>query len=391
MSIPGRTGMPRHLVGVWNPSYEADAMDGHVALLLEHARAFRAKQCDEEEVYVWWGKLRSRYRQGPLPHLGDVLALDEPLRGEEPPETHLYLTDYRSLYVAHLAEVTAEDVREWPGEGSHLPDYYKQSGVHADCWFRLFDIRRVVLDDTPAVIAELRHVRNVHYHDTRVSLYGGMVNLPLVVTREDGTRWFDPATRAQLTGGRHWVEFDAAQAGTGRMQEELREHRFGTTLWEHLDPAARGFIATAEQLYRAHRNDAAFDLSIVVVNFAKALEVQGNAVLRRALAGATRDVRLANLDGASVDLVEGGPFPLGTLARAIGEDQARAAWLRTRLVHGAWFTGSLPALLEEVRAARNPAAHGERVDRGTVARLRGQLVGVGSIGSLVELAKVRLA
>jgi len=36
------------------------------------------------------------------------------------------------------------------------------------------------------VIEQLRQLRNVRYHDQRVSLYGGMVDLPLVVTRPDG-------------------------------------------------------------------------------------------------------------------------------------------------------------------------------------------------------------
>jgi hypothetical protein len=31
----------RHLLGVWNPSYEADAMDAHITVLLKHARAAR--------------------------------------------------------------------------------------------------------------------------------------------------------------------------------------------------------------------------------------------------------------------------------------------------------------------------------------------------------------
>ncbi len=326
---------PRHLVGVWNPSYESDAMDAHVSLLSSFARDFRAKRREEDRVYVWWGKLRSQYRQAPLPHLDDIVALDDAINPEDDAtrrEHHLYLTDYRSLYVAHLGGVTRDDVRTLDDEAEHVPAYYHESALPADCWFHLWDIRRLVLDDTPAVIAELRHLRNVRYHDQRVSLYGGMVELPLVVTRPDGARWFDERTRAQLTDGRHWVEHDAERTGAGEMQRELRENRFGGALWENLDPAARAFIATAEQLYRAHRHDAAFDLSTVVVDFAKALEVQTNTLLRAGLTGADRRLRTANVDGQGVDLVEGGPFTLGQLEQLLGGDQARAAWLRQKLV-----------------------------------------------------------
>ncbi len=304
---------PRHLLAVWNPSYDADALDAHVSLLLGLAREFREGHREEDDVYVWWGKLRSPYRQEPLPHLPQILALDDSLQGDDAEEHQLYLTDYRSLYVAHLAEVRVEDVRGDDDEVPHVPAYYAELGHPADCWFRLWDIRRLVLDDTPAVIDQLRQLRNARYHGQRVSLYGGMVDLPLLVSREDEARWFDERTRAQLTEGRHWVEFDAERAGAGEMQRELRENRFGATLWMNLDPGARAFIATAERLFRDHRTDAAFDLSTVIVNFAKAVEVQVNALLRVALAGADRSLRLRNVDGRTVDLLADGPWTLGDL------------------------------------------------------------------------------
>lgn len=74
---------------------------------------------------------------------------------------------------------------------------------------------------------------------------------------------------------------------------------------------------------------------------------------------------------------------------AIADDQARNGWLRRRLVHGEWFAASLPPILDELRAVRNAAAHGEPVARERVQRLRDQLVGVGCKGALLELAQVR--
>ena len=380
---------PRHLLAVWNPSYDADALDAHVSLLLGLAREFREGHREEDDVYVWWGKLRSPYRQEPLPHLPQILALDDSLQGDDAEEHQLYLTDYRSLYVAHLAEVRVEDVRGDDDEVAHVPAYYAELGHPADCWFRLWDIRRLVLDDTPAVIDQLRQLRNARYHGQRVSLYGGMVDLPLLVSREDEARWFDERTRAQLTEGRHWVEFDAERAGAGEMQRELRENRFGATLWMNLDPGARAFIATAERLFRDHRTDAAFDLSTVIVNFAKAVEVQVNALLRVALADADRSLRLRNVDGRTVDLLADGPWTLGDLGHAITADHERRDWLRQQLQHGQWFTGSLPAIIEELRVVRNDAAHGKATDRGRVGQLRDHLIGVGCKGSLLELAMVR--
>ena len=46
----------RHLVTVWNPAYAADAMEVHQRILRAAAEACREKQCDEDDVYVWWAK-----------------------------------------------------------------------------------------------------------------------------------------------------------------------------------------------------------------------------------------------------------------------------------------------------------------------------------------------
>ena len=46
----------RHLVTIWNPAYAADAMEVHQRILRAAAEACREKQCDEDDVYVWWAK-----------------------------------------------------------------------------------------------------------------------------------------------------------------------------------------------------------------------------------------------------------------------------------------------------------------------------------------------
>ncbi|HRN54439.1 MAG TPA: hypothetical protein PK788_13165, partial [Gemmatimonadaceae bacterium] len=78
---------------------------------------------------------------------------------------------------------------------------------------------------------------------------------------------------------------------------------------------------------------------------------------------------------------------LGFALRLIGEDEARNGHLRKRL--GEWFAASLPALLRELTELRNAAAHGGTVSRDAVARLRNALMGVGSVGQLLQLAQVR--
>jgi hypothetical protein len=378
----------RHLLGVWNPSYAADAMDATVALLLSRVRDFRAGRLEEDDVYVWWGRVRSSNRQQPLPHLADILAMDDGLGGDAgvDREVHLYLTDYRSLYVGHVAEIVKEIDDD---ESECVPAYYRKSKLSCECWFRLFDIRRVVSDDTVAVTEELRRLRNTRYHDRPVSIYGGMVELPLIVRRDDGARYFETDVREKLIDGRFWVEFDAERVGIGQMERELRENVVGEAAWDALDPAARTFIATAESLFREHRKDPAFDFAPVVIDFAKAIELQVNLLLRSALAGVPETDRRSNMDGRTVDLTSGALWSLGELARAIGETEHVNKILKRRLAHGEWFTSSLPPILGELSSLRNPAAHSEALSIEDATRLRARVLGIGVPGLLTELRKAQ--
>ena len=385
----------RHLVSVWDPSRGDDAMQAHLQLLLEACHredATRAKGLPRaqrgDDVFVWWGKIRSPNRQQEMPHLAEILAVDDLLRSPgSAAEVHLYLTDYRSLYVAHVGEIVADDVREEDDVERYVPRLY--DGVQCDCWFRLWDIRRLVLDDTLGVIAELKKLRNTHYHDKPVSIYGGMVNLPLVVTRPDGARFFDPVVRRRYIDGRSWAEFDAEQVGLGTVERDLRENMIGDEAWQGLDPAARTFVATAEKVFRDHRHDNAVDFSPVLVNFAKAVEVQANDVLRRAAGSLVAAQRRANVDGRTLDLAHDGPWTLGELARLVEDDRARNAALERLLYNGRWFATGLPAVLRELAEWRNPAAHRAKVGREEARRLRDTMVGVACVGTLVELGRAR--
>jgi len=385
--------VPRHhLLTLWNPAYRDDAMEAHLAILRDGVRRYREASRDEDaedRVFVWWGKVRSSSRYQELPHLDQILALDTELAQEgAEAETHLYLTDYRSLYVAHVGEIARDDPQADEAERAHVPEYYARQGLTCDCWFRLWDIRRLITDDTPSVVAELKKLRNVRYHDRPVSIYGGMVELPLLVTESEEVRWFDREVRDRLTDGKFWVEFDAERVGIGLLERELRENLFGDPAWEAFDPATRSFIAAGEKIWRDHAADPAFDFSPVIVEFGKALEVRCNWVLRQALQGAPPEVRVVNVDGKSTDVTRGTLLPLGQLARVLGDSQAVNERCRRKLKSGDWFSASVPPILDALAKLRNPGSHSARVDREAAGQWRRQLMGVGCEGEFVRLARV---
>lgn len=378
---------PRHLVDVWNPSYASDAMTAHLTILLDAARRWSAHETDEEP-YVWWGKVRSANRRQELRHLPQVMEIAAELAADEERECHLYLTDYRSLYVGDVDEITRDDPRAT--DPAHVPAYYTDAGLECDVWYRLLDIRRLVADDTPVVIAKLRQLRNTGYDDRPVSLYGGMVDLPLVVYRADEETFFNPYDRGPIRDDRLWAELDAEAVGVGTMERELRENLFGDDAWLGLDPAARTFIASAEKILRDQRSDPAFDYGPVVANLAKAVEVTVNAVLRRVGPQLPRELRQVRTDHEPLDLGAVGHLTIGQLAGVLRHRGPLLKQLRQRLVHGDWFVDEFPKILGEIASVRNPGVHRARVGREAVVKLRNALVGVGCQGALIELAKVRL-
>ena len=378
----------RHFVSVWNPSYADDAMEQHLDLLLALAREYDAEQLGEDDLYIWWGKVRSQNRQTEQVHLADAKSVAAELDAGTRSDTQLYLTDYRSMYIAEVEGIHFGELP--PDESRHVPAYYGREKLSADYWFRVVDIRRLVTDDLNGVIRELKALRNTHYSDRPVSLYGGMVDLPLFVTRPDGRHFFDEDERDAITGGRLWAEFDA-EVGTGiaAIERDLRDNLFGERAWLALEPTTRTFIATGERVFREHRNDNGFDFGQVIGSFAKALEVQANTVLRRGAAKLPAKDRLANIGGQTVDVSTNRSLMLGELAAAIGGERDLNEGLHRALDNGAWFTGSFPAILDEFRQLRNDATHSVRVDRAITTRWRDRLLGVGCVGDFVELAKVQ--
>jgi hypothetical protein len=366
-------------------------MEQHLGLLLRFAGEVSDGRRGEDELYVWWGKVRSPNRQGPQANADAIRAIAAVLDGlaeddAERSEVQLYLTDYRSLYVADVIEIVQGDLPA--DEAEHAPAYYAAERLACDFWFRLADIRRLVANDLPGVIAELRQLRNTGYADRPVSLYGGMVDLPLIVTRPDGRRFF--VDRESRIGDTLWAEFDATHASAvAALDRELRFNLMGEAAWSALELDARAFVATAEKLYREHRDDPSFDFAPIVMGLAKAMETQVNATLTTVLPLIEPRDRLANLDGRTVDLLDVRALTLGQLARAIGGERALNAALTSALEHGAWFTGSLPAVLDDLAGVRNAAAHSQRIERRVAARWRDRLLGVGCTGDLVELARVR--
>jgi hypothetical protein len=128
------------------------------------------------------------------------------------------------------------------------------------------------------------------------------------------------------------------------------------------------------------------DLVLVLLEYAKALEVRCNTLLRQTLVDAPPAVRYWNIDGQS-RLVTERPLGLARLAEYLTDREVSDCLCR-RLTNGGFFVSELPPVLDELAQARNKVAHQELVERDEVVRWRDLLCGVGCEGVLVRLARV---
>ncbi len=401
---------PYHLLTVWNPSYSTDAMDDHLSLLLDQAKTHHQEnerrlakgdpeiRVSEESAYVWWAKINSKNRKEPLPHLTDILNIQKQI--EKKVETHLYLTDLRSLYVAGVSRITSKDILDDEAEEDHVPAYYREGNYSFDCWFKLYDIRRLVGDDNLAVVEELQKLKNTRYHDNPVSLFGGLVGVPLIVSRDRERLWF--VHRKSYTGGRLWAEYDAEfLSQTAKMAKTVREDLLGRKCWAAMEISSRNFIATAEAVFRTRRDDPRFDFSPVIVEYCKAVEVELNTLFfdnfRNTLSHTLshlppkdtvteihqrRDVNLIDCDEH---------FTVGTIITFLRSDARFKSCLKKALVHDqGWLLGKLSDELAPLRNARNAAAHEKQLSREEAEEIRNHLLGIGCKGLMPEIISIKM-
>ena len=155
-------------------------------------------------------------------------------------------------------------------------------------------------------------------------------------------------------------------------------------------------MVATEAVFRARREDPAFDFSAPAVEYAKAVEVELNAlvfpVLRRALSRARPAERSVRLADRPQDLA--GPVPhqtLGSLRVLLEhEDVAMRALKQALAQDGAWLVSELPYRLRVLEDLRNPAAHSEAAWRDQVSAAREEIVGVGQEGLIPRLARAKM-
>ena len=329
--------------------------------------------------------MRSSHRRQPLKHLDTVLAIGRELRDDPDREGHLYLTDYRSLYVAHVDEIVAGDV--WKPYRGHAPAYYDRLDLLCDFWYKLVDVRRLVADDSLAVISELKQSpRNVNYYDQPVSplrRHGGPAadrrprRWPAVLRGQAS------ATRSP-TSGSGWSSMPRAAAMAPWRRTSARTC---SATWSGCCRPRPG--APSPPRRRSSATIATMPRSTSVPSSPTSprhWRSSCNAILHAVLGDIPEAARRVNVDGATTVLGPGRHLTLGQFAHALTKEPALVAALESapparRVVHrqpATYRQGAGRHTESPVMSTR------ERVGREVATGMRDKLVGVGLPGVFNE-------
>ena len=243
---------------------------------------------------------------------------------------------------------------------------------------------------------EIQKLRNTIKPEKPVSMYGGIADAPMIVTREPPVRWFED--NEELTGGQLWAQLEAQLRGESkRVARQLRDNLFGPGLWRAMEPASRTFLTSAEAVFRSRIDDPGFDFSTVAIEYAKAVEVELNALifpaLRSLLSG--RPPKQREIHGSHSRLDLGRPVrhqTMGAIAHYLEEAGLVRKGIWTALKHDAeWILSEeFNAVLGRLLKLRNPAAHWEVTMGDMVSEQRAELLGIGCEGFLVRLIQAKL-
>ena len=249
----------KNLLVLYNPYYNQEVIEDHIRILNQNGNT--------EEAKVAFGKVHSKRRDYEHPFGDMVDTLCDAASPENP--IQLFLTDFSSMYVCYIENVTKEL------DGIKAPAYYDSLDV--DRWFIVSDIREIARNDFDYVRDQvLTKFTTPNFGDHTYALYGNRYDYPLVVEQKQVINYFEDFHE----GDRHFTRvFKSTQYAL--TQHDLMHYVFGKELLYDMHPDSLESLIRAEVDYLEHKDNATFDFSAIVINYTKAFENEMYYCLRK--------------------------------------------------------------------------------------------------------------
>lgn len=352
----------QNLIILYNPYYQADTIDAHLAILKQHRR-------------VAFGKIKSKlqtpnYQENAL-NLADYTSTSptNPLQ--------LFLTDYADLYVAKVTAIAQT------AEPHITPDYYQAKGHEVEMWFIIEDLRELVHDDFRAIRDHyLANFTTPQFDNRTYAIYGNRYTYPLAITMKESANYFiDPDP--------HYPRIYKNQDFL-TTRANLIHYALGQSHHHTLHPDSLENIVFAEIEFTQNQRDKVYDFSGVVLKYAKAIELEAYLFFREFFA------LLGKLEPAILDItfeVRGtkrkiADLPtqkpdLGTYSRLLKDSLIQETMEKYNLKQR---TNRHPSTIAPIQKLRNETVHAKPANLEEASQLRAKILGINSHSVALDLA-----
>ena len=370
----------KNLLILYNPYYNQEMIEDHIRILSDVNEPVEAK--------VGFGKIRSKIRNYEHSKEEIIETLYEGVSSDAP--LQLFLTDFSSMYVCRVESIL-ESL-----EGIDYPNYY--DALDVERWFVVTDIRELARHDFEYVRDKLLvGFTTPNYGNHTYALYGNRYDYPLEVKQKEPVDYFESYDE----GERHFQKVFKS-AAYAQVRQTLTDYVFGKEILYAMHPDSVESLIEAEVQYMAHKENATYDFSAVVINYAKVFENESYYTLRvlfeilmghdaklEALSYSVQGHRYQLIDylrhkpnmGTNKHLLSH-PKIYGTIKSMYGDYKKYGVLLNL-------LTFKLKNAITTVQEIRNEASHGGSISKTACETLRALLLGVGEESILSELYSVK--
>lgn len=355
----------QNLLILFNPYYQKDVIDSHIAILKERGA-------------VGFGKIKSK-----LTSLSEYKELDwesfSSVSSHSP--LQLFLTDYSSLFVAKIVNVSksiSQDI---------APSYYQEKGLEVEAWFVIADIIELVHKDFEKIRdLFLANFTTPDFGNHTYAIYGNSYQYPLKVEMKNEIKYF-ASSELFYPNIYKSKEFLATK-------HNLLSYVFGD-FGAKLHPESLENLVFAEMEFEANKEDRLYDFSGVAIKYGKAIEMEAYLFFKTLfffLAQSEKEILDIAFEvqgvGHSVADMQSFRPNLGTYKFLLSQPLISQSIENHNLK---WIVSGIPANLSIAQKIRNEAAHGEKTSLEGIKTLRNSVLGIGRNRVLPDFLNKRLA
>ncbi len=238
----------KNIIILYNPYYQDDVIEQHLEIL-------------KDKGSVAFGKIKSKIRDYEHPNeevldsIYDEVSRDNPMQ--------LFLTDYNSIYVAHVIAVKTDKTRF-----IKAPSYYDTMEVEK--WYVIDDLRLIVEDDFKNIRDNiLPNFRAINYNNHTYAIYGNKYVYPMQISMKENINYFEKDNE----DFKYYNDIFKSELESN-IKKAITVYVFTEDMFYKFASNTQDNIISAELEYIQNKHNPLYDFSAVVIKYSKAVELE---------------------------------------------------------------------------------------------------------------------